>query len=256
MRNPTLADGDRRQPAMPAVLDRAGRARQRVLALFLPIAAALYISAEALNPHGTDQPITTRAVALKELPIAVHHPSQLYVSGSLTLLALGGPGRLLRGDRHPGQEPWFGPRDRRRADRGNWRLLRSPHQRPGRVQPRRRCDGSHVPGRGCAVPCHHLRLPGLPGVRRHLLHRHLRRAGAYGVRPVAEPERAALAGGPVLRRPGTRPAAWGRSARSVSSVLTLPFAVAMVLLAARIWRAAAPPASRIPEPVAVPVSNP
>jgi hypothetical protein len=60
-----------------------------VLALFLPVAAALYISAEALNPHGTDQPIASRATALNELPIAVHHPTQLYVSGSLTLLALG-----------------------------------------------------------------------------------------------------------------------------------------------------------------------
>jgi hypothetical protein len=39
-------------------------------------------------------------------------------------------------------------------------------------------------------------------------------------------------------------------------LLTLPFAVAMVLLAARIWRAAALPASRSPEPVAVPVSSP
>jgi hypothetical protein len=70
-------------------VDHAARARQRVLALFLPVAAALYISAEALNPHGTDQPITSRATALKELQIAVHHPTQLYVSGSLTLLALG-----------------------------------------------------------------------------------------------------------------------------------------------------------------------
>ena len=33
MRHPTLARGDRRQPPIPAVLDGAGRARQRVLAL-------------------------------------------------------------------------------------------------------------------------------------------------------------------------------------------------------------------------------
>ena len=33
------------------------------------------------------------------------------------------------------------------------------------------------------------------------------RAGAHGVCPVAQPERAALAGGPVLRRAGTRPGA-------------------------------------------------
>jgi hypothetical protein len=37
MRHPILADGDRRQPPMLAVMDSAGRARQRVLALFLPV---------------------------------------------------------------------------------------------------------------------------------------------------------------------------------------------------------------------------
>ena len=89
MRNPTLLEGDRHQSPIPVVLDSAGRARQRVLALSLPIAAALYISAEAVNPRGTDQPITSRATAFKELPIAAHHPAQLFVSGSLTLLALG-----------------------------------------------------------------------------------------------------------------------------------------------------------------------
>jgi hypothetical protein len=60
-----------------------------VLALFLPAAAALYMSAEALNPKGTDQVIQTTATALKVLPIAASHPAQLYLSGSLTLLALG-----------------------------------------------------------------------------------------------------------------------------------------------------------------------
>ena len=70
-------------------MDNAARARQRVLALFLPIAAALYIGAEALNPRGTDQQITTRGIAFKLLPIAVAQPTRLYVSGSLTFLALG-----------------------------------------------------------------------------------------------------------------------------------------------------------------------
>ena len=51
-------------------MDKAARTRQRVLALFLPIAAALYIGAEALNPKGTDQVIPTTATALKVLPIA------------------------------------------------------------------------------------------------------------------------------------------------------------------------------------------
>ena len=60
-----------------------------MLALFLPIAAVLYMSAEALNPKGTDQQITSTATAFKVLPIAVSHTTRLYLSGSLTLLALG-----------------------------------------------------------------------------------------------------------------------------------------------------------------------
>ena len=70
-------------------MDSAARTRQRVLALFLPMAAVLYMSAEALNPKGTDQQITSTATAFKILPIAVNHTTQLYLSGSLTLLALG-----------------------------------------------------------------------------------------------------------------------------------------------------------------------
>ncbi len=70
-------------------MDNAARSRQRVLALFLPLTALLYVSTEALNPKGTDQLISTTAVALKVLPIAARHSGQLYVSGSLSLLALG-----------------------------------------------------------------------------------------------------------------------------------------------------------------------
>jgi hypothetical protein len=51
-------------------MNNAARARQRVLALFLPIAAVLYISAEALSPKGTDQVATDTATALKLLAIA------------------------------------------------------------------------------------------------------------------------------------------------------------------------------------------
>jgi hypothetical protein len=117
MRNPTLVEGDRHQSPIPVVLDNAGRVRQRVLALFLPVAAALYISAEAVNPRGTDQPITSRATALRELPIAAHHPTQLFVSGSLTFLALGAlaGGPVLR---RPGTRPAAGinrPAPRHRA---------------------------------------------------------------------------------------------------------------------------------------------
>jgi Domain of unknown function (DUF4386) len=70
-------------------VDNAARTRQRVLALFLPIAAAFYIGAEALSPKGTDQVITTTATAFKVLAIAANHPTRIYVAGSLALLALG-----------------------------------------------------------------------------------------------------------------------------------------------------------------------
>ena len=128
MRHPILVHGRQHQPPpMPTVWDSAGQARQRVLALFLPVAAALCISAEALNPRGTDQPITSRATAVKELPIAAQGTPDCRASpGSALPLRLAGPpcaggaGRLLPGDRHPDQEPWFGPRHRRHADRGNW----------------------------------------------------------------------------------------------------------------------------------------
>jgi hypothetical protein len=70
-------------------VDNAARARQRVLALFLPIAAVLYISAEALSPKGTDQVATDTATALKLLAIAAKHPTQVYVAGACAVLALG-----------------------------------------------------------------------------------------------------------------------------------------------------------------------
>jgi hypothetical protein len=71
-------------------MDNAARARQRVLAVFLPVTAVLYIGGEAFSPKGTDQVITTTATALKVLPIAATHPTQLYAAGSLVLLGLGG----------------------------------------------------------------------------------------------------------------------------------------------------------------------
>ena len=70
-------------------MDKAARDRERVLALFLPITAVLFISAEALTPKGLDQVVQTTATAVKVLPIAAAHPVQLYVAGSLALLALG-----------------------------------------------------------------------------------------------------------------------------------------------------------------------
>src|SRR5271169_4849216 len=67
----------------------AARVRQRLLAAFLPVTAALYVGAEALDPKGTDQVVTNTATALRLLPIAAAHSSQLYLSGSLSVLALG-----------------------------------------------------------------------------------------------------------------------------------------------------------------------
>jgi len=68
----------------------AMQTRRRMLALALPITAALYIGAEGLDPRGSDKIVTTTGTALKVLPIAAKHSSQLFVSGSLSELALGG----------------------------------------------------------------------------------------------------------------------------------------------------------------------
>ena len=123
-------------------MDNAARTRQRVPAIFLPVAAVLYISAEALSPKGTDQVIPTTATALKVLPIAARHPAQLYVAGSPALL---GPGDLAvsyaaiaalvrnRGSALATVAALIG---------GTRRILRSHHQRPGLSQPRRRGDGT------------------------------------------------------------------------------------------------------------------
>ena len=71
-------------------MDKAARTRLRILAIFLPITALLYVSTEALNPKGTDVVVSDTATAAKVLPIAAAHTAQLYLSGTLTLLALGG----------------------------------------------------------------------------------------------------------------------------------------------------------------------
>ena len=68
----------------------AARVRLRLLAAFLPVTAVLYVGAEALDPKGTDQVVTNTATALRLLPIAAAHSSQLYLSGGLSVVALGG----------------------------------------------------------------------------------------------------------------------------------------------------------------------
>jgi hypothetical protein len=70
-------------------MDNAAQIRRRVLAVFLPVAAVLYIGGEALSPKGTDQVLTTTGTAFKVLPIAAQHPAQLYLASSLVLLGLG-----------------------------------------------------------------------------------------------------------------------------------------------------------------------
>jgi hypothetical protein len=70
-------------------MDNVARTRQRVLAIFLPIAAVLYISAEALSLKGTDQVATDAATALKLLAIAAKNPTQIYVAGTCAVLGLG-----------------------------------------------------------------------------------------------------------------------------------------------------------------------
>src|SRR5579871_1999493 len=68
----------------------AVQTRQRMLALALPLTAALYIAAEGTDPKGTDRIVTTTAIAFKVLPIAARHSTQLYAAGALSVLALGG----------------------------------------------------------------------------------------------------------------------------------------------------------------------
>jgi hypothetical protein len=65
-------------------MNRVLQTRQRMFALALPLTAALYITAEGLDPKGSDQIVTTTAVAFKVLPIAAKHHTQLYLSGSLS----------------------------------------------------------------------------------------------------------------------------------------------------------------------------
>ena len=80
-------------------MDNAARTRQRVLAIFLPVTAVLYIGAEALSPKGTDQVITTTATALKVLPIAAGHPAQLYLAGGVPVSQVTGPLAAAKGSR-------------------------------------------------------------------------------------------------------------------------------------------------------------
>jgi len=58
-------------------MKNAVQTRQRMLALTLPLTAALYIGAEGLDPKGTDQIITTTAIAFKVLLISSTYRARL-----------------------------------------------------------------------------------------------------------------------------------------------------------------------------------
>lgn len=66
--------------------------RPPVLALFLPLAAAFLMLGEVLTPKGLDKPITTLTAALKVVPIGAAHADQLYFSNMLVILGLGALG--------------------------------------------------------------------------------------------------------------------------------------------------------------------
>jgi hypothetical protein len=70
-------------------MDNASQSRRRVLALFLPVAAVLYIAAEAVSPKGTDKVASDTATALNLLAIAAKHPAQVYAAGTFAVVGLG-----------------------------------------------------------------------------------------------------------------------------------------------------------------------
>jgi hypothetical protein len=235
-------------------MDHAARIRQRVLALFLPVAAVLYIGCEALSPRGTDRVITTTATALRLLAIAGRHPAQLYLAGSLGLLGLGAVAvsyaaiaALVRG-------------------RGS--ALATVAALVGGL------------GAFCGALVNVLVFPNLAAAATA----HLSRGAAaqflvttfnsgfghvfldaYIVGQFAGPvlmgvalwrSRSVPRWLAVLFVAGLEVGQQASSAGPVVILYMLLFGVAMTLLAARIWQAAAEPASRGPVPAAVPVPVP
>ena len=136
----------------------AARVRLRLLAAFLPVTAALYVGAEALDPRGTDQVVTNTAAALRLLPIAAAHSSQLYLSGAPVGAGARRPGGVVCGDRHAGHRARLGHRHDRRGAGRPGRVRRGRVQRPGRDRPRGRGLGAHDPDSGRPVPGDPLRF--------------------------------------------------------------------------------------------------
>ena len=233
-------------------MDNAARARQRVLAIFLPVAAALYIGGEALSPKGTDQVISTTATALKVLPIAARHPAQLYLAGSLALLGLGGLAVSYAAIAA---------------------LVRNRGSAVATV-------AALIGGLGafCGAITNVLVYPNLaaaatahltPGAAARFLVTTFNSGFgqvflyAYFIGEYAAPVLMGMrCGGAGASRAGWRPCSssacmpleFQSSGGPIVVVYMLPFAAAMVLLAARIWQAAALPASQPQlEPTGVPV---
>jgi hypothetical protein len=161
-------------------MDKAARTRQRILALFLPIAAVLYISAEALSPKGTDQVATDTATALKLLAIAAQHPTQLYIAGTFAVLGLGALAVSYAAIAGLARNRGSALATVAALIGGNRCLLRSHRERLRLSQPRRRRHGTHGTRRGRAVPGDNLQFRVRPRVPLRLFHRHLRCAAAHG----------------------------------------------------------------------------
>lgn len=253
MRQRVLAGVGQHQPLMPAGVDGAGRARQRVLALFLPICAVLYIGGEALSPKGTDQLLTTVATAVTVLPIAARHAAQLYLASGLVLLGLGALAvsyaaiaTLVRG-------------------RGS--ALATVAALLGGL------------GAFCGAIVNVLVYPSLaaaatahvsPGAAAKVLTTAFNSGFGqaftyvYFASEFAAPLLMAIALWRSRNVPrwlvalffaGLEIAQQMGSYGPIVVVYMLPFAAAMVLLGARIWQAAAPPARHRPEPATMPVSS-
>jgi hypothetical protein len=225
----------------------------RVLALFLPVAAGLYIDGEALSPKGTDQVADTTATALKVLLIAGQHPAQLYLASFLVLLGLGALAVS------------YGAIATLVTGRGS--LLATVAALAGGL------------GAFCGAIFNVTVYPGLAAaatahVPRDAAAKLLVTASTSGFGQVflyvylAAEFAAPLLMGVALWRSRAVPrwlavlffaglmvAEFMGSYGPILVVFMLPFAAAMVLLAVRIWRAAAAPASQRPvaEPATVPV---
>ena len=65
------------------------RTRRRILALALPVTAMLLLFGGAFTPRGLDKPLTSLAGALPELRIAAVHAGQVYFSNMLVIFGLG-----------------------------------------------------------------------------------------------------------------------------------------------------------------------